>query len=140
MRILGLSIIAGLLMVTSSIANDEMDVASARGIVEQQITAFLSDDIDTAYSFAAPAIKRLYPEPQRFLEMVKRNYQPVYRPGNYAFGRALSDTDGDTIALELLITGPKGKDWRAIYVLNRQDNGKFQISGVQLTKLKSPAI
>ncbi|MEX3008888.1 DUF4864 domain-containing protein [Hoeflea sp. TYP-13] len=138
MRILGLSIMVGLLMATSSMADD--DLATARGIVEQQITAFLQDDVDTAYSFASPGVKNLYPEPQRFFDMVKRNYQPVYRPGNYAFGRALSDTEGNTIALELLITGPKGKDWRAIYVLKRQDDGDFQISGVRLLKLKIPAI
>ncbi|MCP4315337.1 MAG: DUF4864 domain-containing protein [Hyphomicrobiales bacterium] len=138
MRILGLSIMIGLLLATSSMADD--DLTTARGIVEQQIVAFLKDDIDTAYSFAAPGVKNLYPEPQRFVDMVKRNYQPVYRPGNYAFGRALSDTDGNTIALELLITGPKGKDWRAVYVLKRQDGGDFQITGVRLSKLKSPAI
>ena len=138
MRILGLSIMIGLLLATSSMAED--DLTTARGIVEQQIVAFLQDDVDTAYSFAAPGVKNLYPEPQRFVDMVKRNYQPVYRPGNYAFGRALSDTEGNTIALELLITGPKGKDWRAIYVLKRQDDGAFQITGVRLSKLKSPAI
>ena len=138
MRIIGLSIMVGLLLATSSMAED--DLTTARGIVEQQIVAFLKDDVDTAYSFAAPGIKKVYPEPQRFIDMVKRNYQPVYRPGNYAFGRALSDTEGNTIALELLITGPKGKDWRAIYVLKRQDDGGFQISGVRLSKLKAPGI
>lgn len=138
MRILGLSIMVGLLLTTVSLAED--DLTTARGIVEKQIVAFLKDDVDTAYSYAAPGVKTLYPEPQRFVDMVKRRYQPVYRPGNYAFGRAHSDTDGNTIALELLITGPKGKDWRAVYVLKRQDDGTFQIARVRLSKLKSPAV
>ena len=138
MRLLGLSIVASLLLATASMAED--DLTKARGIVEQQIVAFLHDDIDTAYSFAAPGIKNMYPEPQRFIDMVKRHYEPVYRPGNYAFGRSLSDNDGNTIALELLITGPKGKDWRAIYVLKRQEDGVFQISGVKLSRLKAPGI
>ena len=138
MRLLGISIVVSLLMATGSMAQD--DLTQARSIVEQQIVAFLNDDIDTAYSFAAPGIKNMYPEPQRFIEMVKRNYQPVYRPGNYAFGRSQTDSKGDTIAVELLITGPKGKDWRAIYVLKRQDDGIFQISGVRLLKSKTPGI
>lgn len=138
MRIFGLSIMVGLLLATSAMAED--DLTKARGIVEQQIVAFLQDDIDTAYSFAAPGIKSMYPEPQRFIEMVKRNYLPVYRPGNYAFGRALADTEGNTIALEVLITGPQGKDWRAVYVLKKQTDGIFQISGVRLSKLKAPGI
>ncbi|WP_419913438.1 DUF4864 domain-containing protein [Hoeflea sp.] len=130
-----------MLWATSSFAIDEdTNLATARGVVEQQITAFLNDDIDTAYSYASPGIKNMYPEPQRFIDMVKRNYQPVYRPGNYAFGRSHSATGGKTIALELLITGPEGKDWRAIYILNRQDDGDYHISSVRLMKLKSPAI
>ncbi|MEM6462872.1 MAG: DUF4864 domain-containing protein [Pseudomonadota bacterium] len=137
MRLFGL-IIVGLVFATSSFAQD--DVTKAQGIVEQQIVAFLQDDIDTAYSFAAPGIKSLYPEPERFIEMVKRNYQPVYRPGNYAFGRTMSGSDGNTIALELLITGPEGKDWRAIYVLKKQEDGEFQISGVRLVELEAPNI
>lgn len=141
MRILGLSMMAGLLMVTSSLARDaDTDLATARDVVEKQITAFLNDDVDTAYSFASPGIKKLFPEPKRFIDMVKRNYQPVYRPGNYAFGRSHSATGGKTIALELLITGPEGKDWRAIYILNRQDDGNYQISSVRLMKLESSAI
>lgn len=138
MRILGLSIVVSLIMATTSMAQD--DLTKARGIVEQQIVAFLQDDADTAYSFASPGIKNMFPKPEHFINMVKREYMPVYRPGNYAFGRALADTDGNTIALELLITGPKGKDWRAIYVLKRQVDGVFQISSVKLSKLKAPGI
>ncbi|MEM9107063.1 MAG: DUF4864 domain-containing protein [Pseudomonadota bacterium] len=138
MRLLGLTIVVSLFMATTSIAQD--DLTKAKGIVEQQIVAFLQDDADTAYSFASPGIKNMFPEPQRFIEMVKQNYLPVYRPGNYAFGRALANTDGNTIALELLITGPKGKDWRAVYVLKRQVDGEFQISSVKLTELKAPGI
>jgi hypothetical protein len=138
MRKLALFLMVGLLMATSSLADDNL--ATARGVIEKQIVAFLNDDVDSAYSFATPGIQKVFPEPQRFFDMVKRNYAPVYRPGNYAFGRALSETDGATIAQELLITGPKGKNWRAVYVLERQDDGKYRINGVRLSKLNDPAI
>lgn len=100
----------------------------------------MNDDVGSAYAFATPAVQRTFPEPRLFLEMVKRKLPPVYRPGNYAFGRALSETDGGTIAQELLITGPKGKDWRAVYVLQRQDDGNYRVNGVRLSKLDDPAI
>ncbi len=138
MRRLVVCLLVGLLMTTSSYAEDNL--ATARAVIEDQIVAFLNDDVDSAYSLAAPGIKKTFPEPQRFIEMVKRRYAPVYRPGNYAFGRALSETDGATIAQELLITGPKGKNWRAVYVLERQDDGQYRINGVRLSKLKGSSI
>ncbi len=138
MRILAFFLVIGSLMMTSSLAEDNL--SSARGVIEQQIVAFLNDDVDSAYSFATPGVQKVFPEPQRFFDMVKRNYAPVYRPGNYAFGRALSETDGATIAQELLITGPKGKNWRAVYVLERQEDGKYRINGVRLSKLKGSSI
>ncbi len=138
MRKFGLFLVVGALLATSSVASDNL--ASARGVIEQQIIAFLNDDVDSAYAFAAPRVQKVFPEPQRFFDMVKQNFPPVYRPGNYAFGRALSETDGATIAQELLITGPKGKDWRAVYVLERQQDGNYRINGVRLSKLDVPAI
>lgn len=138
MRKLMVLLAVSLLAATGASASDNL--ASARGVIEKQIVAFLNDDVDSAYAFATPAVQKNFPEPRLFLEMVKRNLPPVYRPGNYAFGRALSETDGGTIAQELLITGPKGKDWRAVYVLQRQDDGNYRINGVRLSKLKDPAI
>ncbi len=138
MRKLVLCLMVGLLMATSSYAEDNL--ATAREVIESQIVAFLNDDVDSAYSFATTGVQKIFPEPQRFFDMVKRNYAPVYRPGNYAFGRALSETDGATIAQELLITGPKGKNWRAVYVLERQDDGNYRINGVRLSKLKGSSI
>ena len=62
--------------------------------------------------------------------MVKRGYTPVYRPGNFAFGR--SKIDGDTVVQEVLISGPGGKDWTALYFLVKQPDGSYRINGVQM--------
>ena len=124
----------GLFAVTSSFASD--DLTTARGVIEKQLVAFLKDDVDEAFSYSTPAVKKAFREPQHFFNMVKHNFPPVYRPGNYAFGRALSETDGATIAQELLITGPNGKSWKAVFVLLRQDDGEYRINTVRLTKLK----
>ncbi len=138
MRSVLTTVFASLLFATAAMAQDGL--STARDIIEKQISAFLNDDIETAYSFAAAGIKAAYPDPRFFVEMVKRNYGPVYRPGNYAFGRGVLGTDGNTIAQELLITGPRGKDWRAVYVLEKQADGAFRITGVRLSKLSGSAI
>ena len=102
----------------------------AQEIVEQQIRAFLNDDPVLAYALASPAIHEKYPTQARFLEMVKREYAPVYRPGNFAFGR--TTRQGDTILQEVLISSPDGKDWTALYQLSRQPDDSYRINGVHL--------
>lgn len=114
------------------------DAATARLVIENQINAFLADDMATAYSFAAPSIKRIYPDESRFFDMVKRGYQPVYRPGNFAFGRSKTAGDGSGIVQEVIIQAPDGEDWTALYSLERQPDGSFKINGVQMIKAAAP--
>jgi len=105
-------------------------VDTAQTIIQDQIAAFLNDDAATAYSFASPQIKGKFPDQSIFFDMVKRGYTPVYRPGNFAFGR--SKIDGDTVVQEVLISGPDGKDWTALYYVVRQPDGSYKINGVQM--------
>jgi hypothetical protein len=114
------------------------DAATARSVIESQINAFLNDDMAAAYSFAAPSIKRMYPDQNRFFDMVKRGYQPVYRPGNFAFGRYKGAQDGSGMVQEVIIQGPDGQDWTALYSLERQPDGSFKINGVQMIKAAAP--
>ncbi|MEK1854378.1 MAG: DUF4864 domain-containing protein [Phyllobacterium sp.] len=117
----------------------EEPVDTAQMIIKNQIAAFLNNDAAAAYSFASPAIQEKFLNQNLFFEMVKRTYQPVFRPGNFAFGR--SKVVGDQVIQEVLITGPDGKDWTAIYQLVRQPDGAYKINGVQiLQSAPGPAI
>lgn len=117
----------------------EEPVDSAQAIIKNQIAAFLNDDAPAAYSFASAAIQGKFPNQTIFFEMVKRAYQPVYRPGNFAFGR--NKAAGDFIMQEVLITGPDGKDWTAIYQVQKQPDGSYKINGVQIAQTTvGPAI
>lgn len=119
-------------LMVGSVARAEDPLQTTRTLIEEQIEAFLHDDAATAYSFAAPAIKALYPDKDTFFAMVKQSYQPVYHPGNYAFGRSKFVGDGAVVYHELLITGRDGKDWSAIYELTRQPDGSYKINGVTI--------
>lgn len=105
---------------------------TAQNLIEQQIEAFLHDDAATAYTFAAPGIKALFPDKDSFFSMVKKSYQPVYHPGNYAFGKSRAIGGGAVVYQEVLITGTDGKDWTAIYQITRQPDGSYKINGVQI--------
>ncbi|HTO31332.1 MAG TPA: DUF4864 domain-containing protein [Pararhizobium sp.] len=129
-RILGACACIAILMLPVPAALAAEPVDTAQSIIEKQIQAFLDDDAATAYSFASPQIQGKFPDKSIFFEMVKRGYAPVYRPGNFAFGR--SKIDGDTVVQEVLISGADGKDWTALYFLVKQPDGTYKINGVQM--------
>jgi hypothetical protein len=122
---------AAMLMLPLSEALAAEPVDTAQSIIQQQIEAFLNDDAATAYSFASPQIQGKFPDKSIFFEMVKRGYTPVYRPGNFAFGRS-KVVDGSTVVQEVLISAPDGKDWTALYFLVKQPDGSYKINGVQM--------
>ncbi|MGV8939359.1 MAG: DUF4864 domain-containing protein [Allorhizobium sp.] len=107
---------------------------SAQSVITEQIQAFLDDDANAAYAFASPQIKARFPDAERFFDMVKRSYEPVYKVGNFAFGRSRIVSGGDHAFQEVLITSPDGKDWAAVYDLERQPDGKYAINGVQMMR------
>ena len=114
------------------VAYAEDPVQTAQSLIEQQIEAFLHDDAATAYTFAAPGIKALFPDKDSFFSMVKKSYQPVYHPGNYAFGKSRAIDNGAIVYQEVLITGTDDRDWTAIYQITRQPDGSYKINGVQI--------
>lgn len=118
----------------SGLAEDAAE--SSRRVIEEQIEAFLRDDAAAAYAFAAPGIKARFPDKESFFAMVKKSYQPVYKPGNYAFGRTQALDDGAMVLHELLIEGRDGKDWKAVYQMLRQPDGSYRIGGVAIVPEK----
>ncbi|MDM9622609.1 DUF4864 domain-containing protein [Rhizobium sp. S96] len=122
--------VASLVSVAALRAEDPTE--ATRTMIEEQIRAFLRDDAEAAYSYATPGLKQLYPDKNVFFAMVKKSYEPVYHPGNYAFGRSRSIDNGAVIYQEVLITGRDGKDWTAVYQVSRQPNGDYKINAVQI--------
>jgi hypothetical protein len=118
-------------------ADEPLD--TVQSVIQEQITAFLNDDAKTAYSFASPSIRGKFSTEAAFFDMVKKGYAPVYRAGNFAFGR--SKMTGGTVVQEVLISGPDGKDWTALYQVVRQPDGSYKINGVHIVRAApGPAI
>jgi hypothetical protein len=108
------------------------DVAAAQGVIRAQEQAFGRDDAATAYSYAAPAIKQIFPEAGIFMSMVEKGYAPVYRHKSFEFGD--SKTEGDWIAQRVQIIDAYGEAWEALYTLERQADGSYKITGCSLLK------
>ncbi|WP_156884439.1 DUF4864 domain-containing protein [Stappia stellulata] len=124
--LLGLTLM--LAMQGSAIAQD---AAQLKGIVEKQITAFRAGDADAAYGYAAPMIKRMFPSPDQFIDMVKRGYAPVYDPSSISFGELRETARGPV--QEVYVTDAKGRKWLALYSFEQQADGTWKISGCVLT-------
>ncbi|MCA1498686.1 MULTISPECIES: DUF4864 domain-containing protein [unclassified Bradyrhizobium] len=108
------------------------DVAAAQSVIRAQEQAFVRDDATAAYSYAAPAIKEIFPAPDIFMSMVQNGYAPVYRHKSFEFGE--SKSDGGWIAQRVHIIDANGEAWEALYTLEQQGDGSYKITGCSLLK------
>jgi hypothetical protein len=108
------------------------EVAAAQGVIRSQEQAFGRDDAAAAYSYAAPAIRQLFPRAETFMAMVQNQYAPVYRHRSFEFGEAR--TEGNSVAQRVHIVDANGEAWEALYTLEQQPDGSFKITGCTLLK------
>ena len=113
------------------------DQTAIRAVIEAQIAAFKLDDAATAYSFAAPGIKRIFPNPQVFIEMVKLGYAQIYRPLKVEFGKASKTGPGVVQTVKLI--GVDGKKANAYYMMEKQADGQWKIAGVEVEEVQDEA-
>ena len=130
MRAVALLLIGLLAFIPAARAGD--DVAAAQNVIRSQEQAFGRDDAATAYSFAAPAIRQLFPRPEIFMDMVQNSYAPVYRHKSFEFGE--SRAAGGRIAQRVHIIDANGEAWEALYTLEQQPDGSLKITGCSLLK------
>ncbi|MGF7006907.1 DUF4864 domain-containing protein [Aminobacter sp. BE322] len=109
----------------------EAEVKAAQGSISAQIEAFRTGEDAAAYSFAAPNVKRIFPTLETFMGMVSGGYKPVHHAQSFDFGkfREMSPT---SIIQQVMIVGPDGKDYEAVYTLELQPDGVWRITGVSL--------
>jgi Domain of unknown function (DUF4864) len=108
------------------------EVAAAQGVIRAQVDAFSRDDAAAAYSYAAPSIQNLFPQPDTFMAMVRGSYAPVYRHQSFEFGEARA-SDGQ-IAQRVHIVDADGVPYEALYTLEQQPDGSLKITGCTLLR------
>ena len=125
------ALLLALALATLPLSAGEAEIQAAQRTIDSQLRAFLAGDDMTAYSFAAPNIRTMFPTPDAFMAMVRNGYAPVHRPRNYAFGTA-DEPGAGRVTQRVLILGPDGRDYEAVYTLELQPDGVFRITGVSL--------
>lgn len=119
-------------------ADTSVDGMAIKRVIESQLDAFRRDDAETAYSFASPAIRQIFPSSSVFLEMVRRDYPQVYRAKEVTFG-GLSAVDGD-LTQTVWLTGLDGSRVRALYTMVRAPTGNWLINGCVLLRQDNRSI
>jgi hypothetical protein len=127
-----LVLLTAFLLSLASPARAADDVAAAQTVIRSQVEALGRDDAATAYSFAAPAIRDMFPQADIFMDMVRQSYAPVYRHKSFEFGEAR--VSGGQIAQRVHIIDAEGVPWEALYTLEQQPDGSVKIIGCVLLK------
>lgn len=133
-----LALAAGHFATAHAETTSEGDRATIKSLITGQIEAFQRDDGAAAYGLASPTIHNYFPTIDAFMGMVKNGYQPVYRPQSVTFGE-LVETDMGPMQ-KVFVTGPDGKNYVAIYSMQRQPDGTWLINGCSLVQDDSPSI
>lgn len=101
-------------------------------VIADQLTAFNADDGTRAYGHAADIIKQMFPSQSIFMEMVRVGYPPVYRAKKWSFAEPTPLENG--YSQIVLLTDDQGRQWNALYTLERDATGIWKITGCRILK------
>lgn len=105
----------------------ESDIEQVQRTIATQLAAFAEDDAEGAFETATPAVREAMGTSTRFLALVRGAYPMVYRPHTVKFHKPRQH-DGSVLQLAE-ITDRNSKSWLAIFVLERQPDASWRISG-----------
>ena len=109
------------------------DVAQIRAVIHRQIDAFRRDDARGAFALVSPGVQEEFGTPERFLDVMRVSYRPVYRSSAVAF-LGLTVLGRDAVQ-HVQLTDRSGALWHAYYAMQRQDDGSWRTNGCRLVQL-----
>ena len=118
-----------LLSLTSLPSNAAEPEDSIQAVIADQIAAFQDNDLDRAFSHAAPNIQLIFGTPARFGQMVRQGYPMVWRPRQYQWLQIVQ-TDFGPVQV-VLFEDRSGRSHEAGYLMQKVD-GVWRINGVKL--------
>ena len=110
---------------------DAQTKAEIQSVITKQLDAIAHDDAKGAEEFAAPGIREKFPEPSKFLDMVKSSYGALIHPKSTQFTQTAESPHGPL--QEMTIVAADGTVWSAIYSFQKVD-GAWRITGCGLQK------
>lgn len=103
------------------------DDSGVRDTVQRQLQAFAVDDAGQAFALADPALRTQFGNADDFLATVRAQYPMVLRPASVLFLKP--ENHGTTALQKVRVTDSEGGGWLVTYLLHRQNNDQWLISG-----------
>ena len=102
-------------------------IEAVQSTISSQIDAFKKNDIEEAYTFAAPNIQAQFPNPENFGLMVRKGYPIIWKPKSFKFVN-FKDL-GDKCIQRVLFQSYNGSLETYDYILEKNNN-LWKIAGV----------
>ena len=112
----------------AGVTDDE--VAEIRAVIHRQIDAFKRDDARGAFALVSPDVQQAFGTPERFLDVVRASYRPVYRPAEIRF-LGLTQIGAEAVQ-QVELVDRSGAVWHAYYAMQRQRDGSWRTNGCRL--------
>ena len=128
---------AAMLLAAGVSAADDYDAQTKTALqtaVSKQIEALGRGDGAAAEAFAAPAIRSQFPDPAKFLDMVKEHYAALIKPKSTTFTGVEPSPHGPL--QKMTVVAADGTVWSAIYAFE-QVEGEWRITGCALEEDKN---
>jgi len=103
-------------------------------VIRGQLEAMAQGDGAGAYSYAAPNIQDIFPSPDIFMAMVRDGYGALIAPSDYAFEHF--EVRDDRAIQVLNVLDQNGRQWRAIYRMQRLEDGTWRIAGCMIEEIQ----
>jgi hypothetical protein len=130
------SLVFALCLVTSGAAAAEVskeDAEAIRKVISDQIDAFAHDDGPRAFALATQGIQATFGTAEKFMEMVRTQYQVVYRPKTVQFQKP-EIVEGEVVQA-VRMTDAAGGAWLAIYPMVREPGRGWRTNGCLLHRI-----
>lgn len=106
---------------------DRQEIAT---VILSQMAAFKAENGEAAFAFSAPNVRAKFGSSETFMKMIRDNYQPVYNPRSVRFG-ALSVSPMGPVQ-HVFLLDPNAVAFVALYLMERGEDGRWQIAGCTL--------
>ena len=114
-----------------SAATNAANSQVVRQVVEQQLHAFASQDAMQAFALADHDLRTQFGTADAFLATVREQYPMLMHPSSVLFLKP--ETDGTVALQRVRMSDDDGASWTLTYLLNRQQDNQWRISGCVVT-------
>jgi hypothetical protein len=114
------------------------DAIAIHEVVQSQLEALSNDDAVSAFELATPEKRMLIGSPDKFLRLIKEEYNPIYRYQRVIFAKP-EVINGDAIQV-VRVTDGSSRVWLAVFWMQQGEDSAWRIDGCQLLETTSVSI